>query len=154
MLVISAVVVAIGLKSRDGAGTTAKRAGAISAARVVGDAVDDFRKDHAGRAPVLGNTADWPTNSLANRNRGPINTYTGRPYLRARSVEAFDSRIARVVGPGGTAPDPVRYLLQYSISPGRPGGWAIVVRDKRGTAAPCYLIGGSMPIPSGAGAPC
>ncbi len=153
VLIISATMMAVAMSSRESNGTSATRAGAISAARALGDAVNDFRKDHGGRSPALG-TADWPTGTVAQRNRGPINTYTGRPYLRGKALDVLSSDIARVVGPGGTAPDPVRFVLQLSTAGGRPGGWAIVVRDKRAKAPPCHITGGAIAIPSGAGTPC
>lgn len=150
---ITAVVLAMAFAGRDSSGGSAHRAGAVSAARALGDSIQDFRKDHGGRPPVLG-SADWPTTTTTTRNRGPRNTYTGRTYMRSRAIEVLDSRIAGVVSGGATAPAPARFTLQYYRVGGRPGGWTIVVRDNRGVIRPCHVTGGSMTPPSGSGTLC
>lgn len=154
VLVIVAVMLAMMLRTRDANGSAAHRVAAVSAARVMGDAIEDFRKDHGGRPPVLGHADDWPTTTLESRNRGPMNTYTGRPYLRHKAVGGVESDNARIVGGGASAPASVRFALQYYQTTGRPAGWVIVVRDQRGKYPPCYLRGGSMALPISGVQPC
>lgn len=147
MLVIVSVLIAAALQTRAPAESAATRAAAVSAARAIGDAVEDFRKDHAGRPPTLGSPQEWPTDTVTKRNRGPINTYTNRPYMRLQQLDVFTSDIARMVAAGTSAPTAVRWSLQYSINPGRPGGWLIVVRDGRNKVPPCHVHGGSIALP-------
>lgn len=155
VLVIIAALLAVAVPSLMGGGssTTSARTAAIAAARTTGDAVDDFRKDHGGRPPTLGDRHDWPTSTPKLRNQGPVNTYTGRPYLRKRSIEALESQVARVVLPTERVAASVRFRLVYTSTPARPGGWSIVVRDTRDIAKPCYVRGGATAPPAGI-APC
>ena len=154
VLVISAVMLAMAVLTMDSDQSTAKRADAVAAARVLADAIEDFRKDHGGRPPAIG-TSDWPS-APAKLRRGPVNTYTGRAYQRKRTISALESGVAVVAAGSTVAPAPVRFTLQYnrSAAGSRPGGWYIVVVDRLAKIRSCHVTGGSISIPASAGEPC
>ena len=146
VLVIVAAVTAILIRSHSSTSASTMRRSAIGAARSYGDAIDDFRKDHGGRPPVLGDAKDWPTGSAA---KGPRNTSDGRAYLRGSAPEAVGAKQAQLVGASASTTNGARFALQYAPVAATPGGWVIVVRDQRSQVKPCYVQGGAATPPAG-----
>ncbi len=97
VLLIIAILVGIVATGKQ----STQRAGAMTAARAAGasyhDAIQQFMRDHGGRAPRWG--ADWP-----NAAAGPINAASmGRPYLDQAPEGVTNGRVLVVDGAGGGA---------------------------------------------------
>lgn len=140
MLVIVGIAVGFVATTMFTGRTSSSRAAAVASARAVGDAIDDFRKDHGGRPPTLGNARDWP-NPVMN---GPRHRFSQRPYMRRGAPDALRNGVAMLVGPAGTATGTTRWSLQYAPSTAGAGGWSITVRDRRGAAPACSIGGGQL----------
>lgn len=139
VVVIAAVLLSIMGAAFDSARTASQRRSAIAAARTMGDAIEDFRKDHAGRPPLLaGATAgeDW-SQKPAN---GPRNRYLDEPYLESAPGALADGLAVMTTGGGGGGG--ARWRLRYRQD-ADPAGWSIVVIDGRGTATRCAITGGA-----------
>lgn len=134
MLVGSVVTVMTTSRSSSG------RAAAIATARTLGDAIDDFRKDHGGRPPVLNNARDWPAPVID----GPRHSFSDQRYLRRGAPDALRNGAAMIVGPTGSATGGARWALQYAPSTVGAGGWTITVRDRDRRAPACSIGGGQV----------
>lgn len=140
MLAIFGVVVGFVATTMTTSRTSSSRAAAVASARAVGDAIDDFRKDHGGRPPVLGNARDWPSPVID----GPRHGFSQRAYMRRGAPDALRGGVAVLVGPTGSAPGAARWALQYAPSTAGAGGWTITVRDSRGAGPACSIGGGQV----------
>jgi prepilin-type N-terminal cleavage/methylation domain-containing protein len=143
VLVIVAILLAALLWATRSTRSASGRASVVAAARTYGDAIDDFRKDHGGRPPALGNARDWPDSAA-----GPRSAYTGDGYLGGAVPEAVAGRIATVAA---AAPTATRWTIRYATSA---RGWRITVEDSQRSTPTCTIAGGTPPAaPAGVG-PC
>lgn len=94
--VILLVIVGITFSSVRGGQTSANSQTVRTAALAIDEAVRSFRRDHASRAPVLGDSRDWP-----NANWGPSDRL-GETYMRRRSEPLSDGSIDVVDVSGGS----------------------------------------------------
>jgi prepilin-type N-terminal cleavage/methylation domain-containing protein len=139
MLIVGVLIVGLVSALRSGR-TSSGRVAAIAAARSIGDAVEDFRKDHSGRPPVLGSAGDWPQPLAA----GPRSTYDRERYMRRGAPDPLTAGHAELVAGPGTGSGNARWLLQYTASGGGAARWSITVRDRTGVSPPCSIGGGTI----------
>jgi prepilin-type N-terminal cleavage/methylation domain-containing protein len=146
VIIVAAIIAAIGaaaLWATASSRTASGRVQAVAAARTIGTAVDDFRKDHGGRPPVLGHASDWPAPTLA----GPRDNYSDERYMQPKATHGITSSDVAISAVGGATAQ--RWNLVYRTTA---RGWSITVVDRDGRTHPCTIAGGQ--APAGGAGPC
>lgn len=138
VVLIVAVIVFAGLAALGGSKDTAQLSRARSAAVQLGEAVQQFQRDHGGRPPGQPGTADWGNGWVSPVDRGNGN----RPYLSRRAVEAVSDGAVSIegsagaTGPGASPTARIRYLA----NPARNSYALVVYVRERGRLAPrCFI---------------
>lgn len=125
VMLIVVILAAIAIPTFFGAKDNAKQSEFVGVARSYVVAIEAFRLDHSGQAPVIG-SANWPV--AAN---GPINTMPGLPeskqrYMRSGVSPAITSGQATI----GTAATGAKQHIQYIVSPAPDGAtYSLVVTN-------------------------
>ncbi len=85
VMVIAAILMAVGIASVHTSRATGRTLGALSTAHAYANAIDLFARDHRGRYPAAPGSADWPTGGKFGAGGGPAADVLGdrRYYLRA-----------------------------------------------------------------------
>lgn len=141
VLVIIGIMLAVGFASMRGSHARANSAKAKSVAIQLGEAIQQFQRDHGGRPPGQPGTVDWGNRWVSPVDRGNGN----KPYVSGTSVDALATNAvslettAGAAGPGASAIARIRYYENPAANL-----YALVVYINRdGTRRPvCWVSGG------------
>ncbi|MCW2925605.1 MAG: hypothetical protein JWM98_3009 [Thermoleophilia bacterium] len=122
-------VVSSGSSHRNGALVQAR-----SAARTLGEGVEQFQRDHGGRVPRAPGTTDWNPEGTS-----PVDIANGaKAYIKPGALEPItDGKVAFGLRPASTA----NASIDYRPGPVTAGSYAFVVKVRRnGSLQPeCYV---------------
>jgi general secretion pathway protein G len=123
VMVIAAILLALGVPTFIHAKKTSKQKIVIAAAANYRTAIEGFRLDHGNRVPELGSPTDWPPKTTLPVARqfevGPIDQF-GKPYMKTAGPEALRTGMAALGAPGvATTPDMTGRIV---YEPGPPPG--------------------------------
>lgn len=168
VIVVVLIILVLGtitVRTMSSARSDGDTAVAITTARTVGEAIDQFQGDHGGRLPGPPGSADWQPPNVTGSSplawRSPVDEANGRrPYARAAALEPIlDGRIAVVRQDGTVAPGGAQSSarIRYLADPAR-GVFALDVSVRRnGELRPnCYVssVEGTPSLPVEATRPC
>ncbi len=148
MAVIIVVIGAIAVRTSSSARAEGNTRLATTTARGLGEAIEQFQRDHGGRLPDAPGTSDWTPDGAEQGSirawQSPVDETNGnRPYANAGSMEALaDGRIALRRSNGTSAPGTgdASATIRYVTDPAN-GQYALDVEvRKRGSMQPaCYV---------------
>lgn len=141
MLIIAAVVCGMAFMGMQGSKSNAHGARARAVALSLGEAIQQFQRDHGGRPPAQPGSVDWNAGWTS-----PIDRTNGdRPYVKTGSVEPLVAGAVAVANRRGAtlaAGARAGSRIHYFDDPTR-GRYALVVYVRRGTTwrAECFVSG-------------
>lgn len=151
VVLIIAIIGAITALNVDRGRSKGHAAQGRATARALGEAVQQFQRDHGGRLPGAPGSADW-----GNAYLGPVDKANGnRPYARKSTLVAITDGVVGFQG-GANPSAPVR--LRY-VADANAGQFGFVVSVRKGNAhvPSCYVTnasGGGFINQLGAPGPC
>jgi prepilin-type N-terminal cleavage/methylation domain-containing protein len=142
VLLIIGIVLGIGTLSLKGSHARSSSAQARTVAQQLGEAIQQFQRDHGGRPPGQPGTVDWGNKFLSPIDRGNGN----HAYASAASLDSLNSGAVALettagrAAPGATPTARIRYFENPSTNL-----YALVVYvDRDGTRRPvCWVSNGA-----------